>query len=115
MSSKTANKFVTISNETIPGKSYENLKAIKKDIAIFAKKHELENIEIFDPRKLLVDDEFVPASVENKLAGMVGVLIKNKMGKVQTTFIDYWKNKDTFTQTFYNKLNEIVKKLNANK
>ena len=44
---------------TMPGKSGEQISAFKKDIAIFAQKNKIKNVEIYDARRDLKNDEFV--------------------------------------------------------
>jgi len=104
ISAKNADKLVTLASDTIPGKSYEQISALKKDIAIFAREHKIKNVEIYDARRDLKNDEFVSPSLENKFGGYVAMNLKHKDGTINHDYVDYFKNKDNFMGAFFEKM-----------
>jgi len=107
MSAKNVDKLVTISSDTIPGKSWEQISALKKDIAIFARQNKIKNVEIYDARRDLKNDEFVSPSLENRLGGYVAVNLKHKSGVSTHDYVDYFKNENNFIGAFFEKLGSM--------
>lgn len=107
---KTVNKLVSKIPESLPGKSTEELKAFRKQIAKFAKENNIERVDIFDPRADM--PESVSPVSENKLANIIGIKLTSLKGKVVEGEYNYVHNSKNFYKNFFKSLSILTENVN---
>lgn len=73
-------KYVNVHNKTTYGTSYEQIMEARSTLANYAK-HNNISIDIYDARKTLDADEFVPPMLENSLSDKLLLKITNLKNK----------------------------------